>query len=280
MRSFWNLFRFELAKATRARLTWVTLLLPVVLAATSVWLSELARRAQALASPDVAGIESAYQGFSRGASNGFILGGILLLFYSSMILASEGNLRTWKTIMLRAHTRIAWIAGKLGLLLLLSLGLLVLVTGSAFLAAAAIAPYGSIAEEGYVIYESAFMAQSSLLAIALVVPPLVALAAFGLMVSTLTDHTGIAASGCIGSYVFLEALKSSVGGGRVYLFNTFMPSLLDTSYFQALRGFAEGMSDAGWPPDLFVFNVATPLLSALVFTSVAAVIFGRRDFVV
>jgi ABC-type transport system involved in multi-copper enzyme maturation permease subunit len=280
MRRFWTLFRFELAKAVRARLTWVTLLLPVVLSAVSVWLSELARRAQALATPDVVGIESAYQGFSRGASNGFILGGILLLFYSSMLLASEGNLRTWKTIMLRAHTRLEWVAGKFALMLLMSVGLLLLVTASSFLAAALVAPYGAIAEEGYVIYEAAFMAESSLLAVALVVPPLVALSAFGLMVSTLTDHTGIAASGCIGSYVFLEALKTSVGGGRIYLFNTFMPSLLDTSYFQALRGFAEGMSDAGWAPDLVVFNIATPLVSALVFTGVAAVVFGRRDFVV
>jgi ABC-type transport system involved in multi-copper enzyme maturation permease subunit len=275
-----NLFGFELAKAVRTRLTWVALLLPSVLAVASVWLSELARRAQAMATPDVAGIESAYQSFSRGASNGFILGGILLLFYASMLLAGEGNLRTWKTIMLRAHTRVEWIAGKLLLLLLLSVGLLVLVTGSALAAAALVAPYGDISEEGYVIYESAFMAQSTLTAVALVVPPLVALAAFGLMVSTLTDHTGIAASGCIGSYVFLEAMKSSIGGGRVYLFNTFMPSLLDTSYFQALRGFADGMSDAGWSPELFVFNIATPLVSAVVFTAVAAVTFGRRDFLV
>jgi len=160
MPRFLTVLRFELAKALRSRLTWVTLFLPVVLAIASVWLSELARRAQAMAAPDIAGIESAYQSFSRGASNGFILGGILLLFYSSMLLASEGNLCTWKTIMLRAHTRLEWIAGKLMLLLLLSLALLALVTGASAAAASLVAPFGAIAEEGYVIYEAAFMAET------------------------------------------------------------------------------------------------------------------------
>ena len=279
MRSFSRVFSFEMAKALRTRLTWVTLGLPALLAMFSVWISELVQRATEIAG-GVEGISSAYLSFSRGASNGFILGGILLLFYSSMLIANEGHLRTFKTIMLRAHGRLEWVFGKFALLLVLALGVLVAVSGSALLAGALVADYGDIAEEGYVIYHAAFMQQSSLQAVALVVPPLIALAAFGLMVSTFTDHTGFATSGCIGAYIFLEASKTSLAGSRNYLFNTFMPSLLDTSYFHALRGFADGMSDTGWDSAQFVFNLATPLASALVFVAIAAVVFSRRDFAV
>ncbi len=273
-----RVFRFELSKALHSRLTWVTLALPGLLAVFSVWISEFARRADDLSDTGIEGITSAYLSFSRGASNGFILGGILLLFYSSMIMANEGNLRTFKTILLRPHSRLEWIFGKFALLLVLAVGLLVVVSSSALTAGALVADYGDIAEEGYVIYRSGFMAESSLTAVALVGPPLVALAAFGLMVSTLSDHTGIATSGCIGAYVFLEASKTSLGGTGSYLFNSFMPSLLDTSYFQALRGFANGMSDTGWESGLFVFNIVTPLASAVIFVTVAGLVFSRRDF--
>lgn len=279
MRRFAHVLRFELGKALRTRLTWVTVLLPAALTVVSVWIGEWIRGFEAL-SRETEGISSAYVGFSRGASNGFILGAILLLFYSSMLIANEGNLRTFKTILLRPHTRLEWVGAKFVLLLLLGAALLASVVGSGLLSAWILADFADIAEEGYVIYQASFMADESVRAVLLVVPPLVAVCAFGLMVSTLTDHTGIAASACIGAYVFLEALKSSVSDARLYLFNSFMPSLLDTSYFHELRGFADGLSDAGVQAGWVTFNLATPLVSALLFLCVAALVFGRRDVAV
>ena len=279
MRRFGQVLRFELGKALRTRLTWVTLGLPAVLTVVSVWIGELVRRAEQMQS-QVERISSAYVGFSQGASNGLVLGAILLLFYSSMLIANEGHLRTFKTLLLRAHGRLEWVGAKFALLLILGLALLVSVVGSGALAAAWFGDFADIAEEGYVIYQASFMADESVRAVLLVLPPLVALGAFGLMVSTLTDHTGIATSACIGAYVFLEAVKSTASGARLYLFNSFMPSLLDTSYFAALRGFADGLSDAGVEAGWVTFNLLTPLVSALLFLAVAAAVFGRRDFAV
>jgi hypothetical protein len=138
----------------------------------------------------------------------------------------------------------------------------------------------AIAEEGYVIFDADVMRTQSALALLLVVPPLFALVAFGLMVSAFTDHTGIAAGGCIGAYFVLEVLKGSLADSRVYLFNSFMPSLLDTSYLEALRGFANGMSDTGWESSLYWFNLWTPLLWAVVCVAATLYRFGRRDFAV
>jgi len=281
MRRFGRVLSFEIDKALRSRLTWVTLMLPAILTFVSVWIGEWVRRAEQIAeSGDVERIASAYLGFSRGVGNGLVLGAIFLLFYSSMAIANEGNLRTFKTILLRAHTRLEWVFAKFGLLLLIGLGLLCVVVITGLASAALFGDYVAIAEEGYVFYEAGFMADESVRAVLLVIPPLIALAAFGLMVSTFTDHTGIATSACIGAYVFLEALKSSSSSARQYLFNTFMPSLLDTSYFVALTGFAEGNSDAAFEAGWVGFNLLTPLVSAALFLIVASVAFGRRDVVV
>jgi ABC-type transport system involved in multi-copper enzyme maturation permease subunit len=277
---FLRSLRFEAGKAIRARLTWVTLLLPALLTVISVWISEWVRRAQQLTGAEVEGIQSAFAPFSRGTSNGFVLGGILLLFYASMIVANEGTLRTFKITLLRPHARLELLGAKLTLLLLLALALVVCVVASGLGAAALVADYVDIAEEGFVLYTTDFMVQESLRAVLLVLPALAALAAFGLMVSTFSDHTGIAASGCIGAYIFLEALKGTLANARHYLFNSFMPSLLDESYFAALRGFADGLSDVAWEPQWFTLGIVTPLVSALLFATVAAWSFGRRDFLV
>lgn len=278
-RSFAAILGFELSKALRSRLTWVTLLLPVALTLLSVAWDQATRGVGSAGASGASTPPSAYVGFARAASNGITLGGLLLLLYSSMLVASEGHWRTFKTIMLRPHRRIEWIAGKFALLFLLSIVLLACVMTAAFLAARMSGRYGDIAEEGYVIFEAAFMRRSSLAAIALAVGPLVALAAFGLMFSTMTDHTGIATSASLGAYFVLEMAKSSTNGGRNFFFNTFVPSLSDTSYFQALRGFAQGLSDTGWEDITFRYNVGTPVASAALFLAIAALIFCRRDFI-
>lgn len=279
-RSFFSVLGFEISKAVRAKLTWVTVLLPVVLTLLSVWWDHISRGLASITKGGgaAATAPSAYLIFARASSSGITLGAILLLLYASMIVANEGHWRTFKTIMLRPHRRIEWIAGKFALLLLLAAAIILAVTGTAYFAAHASGQFGDIAEEGYVIFDAAFMRRSTLQAIALAAGPLVALAAFGLMFSTMTDHTGIATSGCLGSYIVLEMLKSSMSDGRKYLFNSFVPSLTDTSYFQALRGFAQGLSDTGWEKQAFYYNVGTPIVWAVVLFLIAAIIFWRRDF--
>lgn len=277
MNSYRLILRFEIRKALQSRLTWIALALPALLTVISAWMAEMTRHARS-AESTIEGIDSAFLAFSRGASNGFVLGGILLLVYASMIVANEGALQTFKTIMLRAHPRSSWILAKFSLLTFLALGILVAVVVSGLLAGAFFADFGAIAEEGYVIFDADFMRRASWHAVVLVIPPLLALAAFGLMISTLTDHTGIASAGCVGAYIFLEATKSSLGEPRNFLFNTFMPSLIDTSYFQALRGFANGMSDTGWEPEMFWYAVLTPLGSAFAFLAIALLVFERREF--
>jgi ABC-type transport system involved in multi-copper enzyme maturation permease subunit len=280
MSRFLRVLRFELGKAVRARLTWVTLLLPALLTVVSVVISELVRRAEVITGAEVEGIRSAFAPFSRGSSNGFVLGGILLLFYASMSVANEGSLRTFKVALLRPQTRLEFLGAKLALLLLLALALAGAVIGSGLGAGALVSDYVDIAEEGFVLYTADFMTHESVRAVLLILPALLALSTFGLMVSTFSDHTGIATSACIGAYIFLEALKGTLANARHYLFNAYMPSLLDDSYFKALRGFADGLSDVAWEPQWFVLGVVTPCVSALLFAGVATWVFGRRDFLV
>jgi ABC-type transport system involved in multi-copper enzyme maturation permease subunit len=269
--------RFELGKALRMRATWITLGLPPLLAAGAAAASHFAQRAE-LAERGSAAISSAFVPFARGASSGLVLGAVLLLFYASGLFANEGSLRTYKTLLVRPHARGAWVLAKLALALGMALALLVAVALAAGASAAALGDYTDIAEEGYVIYAAGWMREQSLWALLLAAPPLLALAALGLWVSALTDHGGIAAAASIGSYMVLEVLKDSLSGMRPWLFNSFAPSLLDTSYLEALRGFASGMSDAGWESALFGYNLVTPLVWAALFAALTWLRFARREF--
>lgn len=278
LRSLFAVVRFEAGKAIRARITWVTLLLPSVVAALSVWADSVTRRVQSAIGDDAQLVPSAYLSFTKGAGSGLVLGGIMLLLYSSMIMANEGHWRTFKVIMLRPHRRWIWIVGKYKVLCWIGFSMAALVALTAFGAGAIVGDYTDIAEEGYVIFEARFLATETLKAFALVAPPLLALAAFGLMFSTFTDHTGIAASATLGAYIVLETAKEGMRDSRNYLFNTFMPSLLDTSYFKEVKGFADGMSDSGWDAAVFKYNIATPLVAALIFFLIASIVFQRRNF--
>jgi ABC-type transport system involved in multi-copper enzyme maturation permease subunit len=280
LRSYGRVLRFELGKAVHTRLTWAILVLPAALAVLSTLIGDLARQAANAASPGLDSVDTAFAGFALGAQNGLILASVLILFYASMLFANEGSQRTFKTIMLRPHRRGTWVAAKLTLLWVLAAMVLVTVVASALATAGSVADYVAAAEEGYVYYEAAELSREAMWAVVLVVPPLLALAAFGLMISALFDHAGLATGTCLGGYVFLEAIKSSTAGARPYMFNSFLPSLLDTSYFAELREFADGVSTAGWETGYVMYNVATPLVSAALFAAVAAVCFRRREFAV
>lgn len=279
IRRFTSVVRFEVSKAIAAKSTWVTIALPALLAALTVWWNHAARTLRSAVGEGVEAPASAFLGFAKGASNGFVLGGILLLLYASMLFSNEGGWQTYKTIILRPHRRIEWVAGKFALLLIVIAMLCVSVCTTALALSGALGDYTAIEEEGFVFLEASEMRHETLKALALAVPPMIAVAAFGLMISTMTDHTGVAASAALGTYVILETAKESMEEGRLYLFNSFMPSLIDRSYFDVLRKLAEGYLDEPWEENVLQFAIATPLISAGVFLVVAAVIFGRRNFV-
>lgn len=274
-----SVFRFEAAKAARSRMTWVILILPALAAAATVWFGATVERVAQAMNDAPAVAPSAYLSLARGASNGFTLGSALLLLYASMLMANEGHWRTFKTIMIRPHRRWEWTVAKFALLLTVMAAMIALVGLAAYGSAAATGKFGDIAEEGYVYFEAPFMRAAAWRAFGLLVPPLVAVCAFGLMISTMTDHPGVAAGGAMGGLIALETVKGSLAPERqVYLFNTYLPSLLDKSYFQALKGFAGGMSDTGWEVAMIHHNELVPLVWAAAMLTVALVVFQRRDF--
>lgn len=279
-RSLLVVTRFEMAKALRARLTWATLLLPAVVAAASASWVGVGARARAALSGDELVAPSAFLSFVSGVRSGFVLGGMLLLVYAAMIVSNEGNWRTFKTILARPHGRIPWIAGKYLTLLALGLAMATAISLASFAVSAWTGTFGDIAEDGYVIFEAAVLREETRKALLLTLGPLAALAAFGLLVSTLTDHAGIAAIAAVGGHIVLETVKDSSEGARMYLFNSFLPSLVDTSYLQAVKGIADGMSDTQWEPAALAFNQWTPVASAAVFLVLACTVFSRRNFAV
>jgi len=287
MRSFLTILRFEAAKAARSRAAWVALLAPIALAACIAAWDQVDRRARLASGESREVITSAYASLAVGASRGLSLGAVFLLFFSSLIVSNEGAWGTLKTIALRPHSRAAWLAGKFALPAAMAVAMTLGVAAAAAIAAALagdytdIIEYGALASEGYPFEKAEVVRREAWAALGLAIPAMLALAAFGFMFSTMTDHTGAAAGSAFAAFVALETVKGAVGSRSAFMFNRFAPSLDDGSYFHVLRGFAEGMSDAGvaWRDDeLTRCALATPAVSAAAFLLVAAIVFGRRDF--
>lgn len=277
---FLSVLRFEMAKAFAAKATWITIALPTLLAIFTVLWGHGQQNLEAALAGEEQESFSAFFIFARSAGAGYVLGGIMLLLYSSMLFANEGSWKTYKTIMLSPHGRIEWLGGKFALLMLLVFAILVCVATAAGVLSAVLGDFTAIEEEGFVFLEASEMRGETYKALALALPPMIALAAFGLMFSTMTDHPGIAASATLGGYMILETAKESMDEQSVYLFNNFMPSLIDNSYFGVLRNFAQGYLDEPWEEHMLPFAIATPMISAAVFLLIAGFVFGRRDFLV
>lgn len=278
IRSYLTVLRFEVSKAIASRGSWVAIVFPAVLAAlTAAWVY-VQRGVESALTDEFMGAPSAFAAFSRGAGSGFVLGAIMILLYSSMIFSNEGGWKTYKVTMLRPCHRLDWVAAKMTLLGAMVAALIISVSLAAWAVSASLGDFAAIEEEGFVFLEAREMRRETLLAIALTAPPLLALAAFGMTVSTFTDHAGVAASTALGIFIVLETAKESMDQGRLFLFNTFLPSLIDRSYFDVLKKLAQGYLDEPWEDGVMIYAVLTPLITTGVCLLIASAVFGRREF--
>ncbi|GEM_PF-4311652 len=278
-RSLARLLRFELAKAARSRLIWVVTLVPAFWCLPVLGWEAIAGRFQLSGTSAGGSPASAFRLFARAAGDGMTLGGMLLMLTASLMVAQEGSWRTFRTVLTRPHRPATWLLAKFLTLLALAGAIIGGVSLVALAGAGAMADFTGVVEEGWEFYSRGEMIHHAWLAVGLTAPPLVTLAALGTLCSTLTDHPGLAAGGGFATFIALETAKAALEADqRRFLFNAFTPSVLDTSYFAVLGGYAEGLSDAGWPSEMILYNIVSPSAWTLLFLGVAFVIFTRREF--
>jgi ABC-2 type transport system permease protein len=274
----WTLVGVEIRKARAQKMTFVALLLPALyafLAGGGMRLLEGAQRVRGR--PAAPG--NGHLCLATAATQALFFGLLFLIQIAALSIAGEVSSGTMKTLVTRPFRRERIVAAKGLSLLGLLLALVLLVGGAAWLSGRVFYGYAEITDrvfKDYVIHSKGRMDAEALRAFLLALLPMASTALFALLISAVAPGPGAAVGRAFGGFLALLLAKGFSRTLQLYLFSAYAPTLLDTSYFRELKGFAEGLSDAGWPDRTTILAVAVPLGSLAVFWSAAALVFRRK----
>jgi ABC-2 type transport system permease protein len=281
---FYRCLRAEATKLWRQRLPWVGLVLVVVVTAFAAWINaEMATDSHGAAALP----RNAFRFFAIGLRYGFAMSVFFLVLTAGLAVAGESGQGTLKMVLVRPVRRSEVLLAKAGVVGQYAAVLLLVVAVTAALVGGAVtqSDFGDVIdpqyddpENPYVYVEAGDMWGHLLLALGLLVLPLLAAGMLGLTVSVLLENPGIASGTAVIVFLALEIIAGFFAGRPAarYFFNHYMPTFSDDSYVAILRGNAEGMSDAIWPEDLWVWNLACPALTMVVLLTVSLIVFRRK----
>ncbi|MBN2490660.1 MAG: ABC transporter permease [Planctomycetes bacterium] len=283
MRLLWCL-RAEMTKLWRQRLPWVGLGLAVGVAVLAAWMN-------AEVVPELRGAaavpRNAFRFFAIGLRYGIAMGGFFLVLVAGLMVAAETGQGTLKMVLVRPVKRTEVFLAKVLTVFQYALVLLLAVSLSAALVAGACpgSDFGAVIDPEYAdplhpyIYSDAAEMWGHLLrAVALLVLPLAAAAVVGLTVSVLVENPGVASGTAVVAFLGLEIVKVFLERRPAlqYLFNNYLPSIVDNSYVRVLQGASEGLTDAFWPAGLWWWNVWVPLGTAGALLIGSLLLFERK----
>jgi ABC-2 type transport system permease protein len=277
-------FRAELTKLWRQRLPWVGLGLAIGVTALAAWMNaEVVPELQGAAAVP----RNAFRFFAIGLRYGIAMGGFFLVLVAGLMVSAETGQGTLKMVLVRPVHRSEVFLAKVLTVFQYALVLLLAVSLTAALVAGACpgSDFGAVIDPQYsdpanpYVYTGAEEMWGHLFrAVALLILPLLAAGAVGITVSVLFENPGVASGTAVVSFLGLEIVKVFLERRAAlrYLFNNYLPSIVDNSYVCVLRGTAEGLSDALWPAGLWWWNVGVPLVTAAVLLVASLILFCRK----
>ena len=269
-----TLTAIELGKMARQRFALTTFLLPLGVAVLLPQVSSTFA-------------ETAEQGFhvlARTLELSLLVACYLILLHASVSVAAERHDRTLRNLLVMpvGRTELAlsrWLALELGMLFLVAV-----LVAAAYVSTATRFEFGDIYGEAIEpLAEALELRHFTLMALAFLVLPLVALVSVGFLVSVISGTAATAAGLGLGIFFFLDIGKSILPGSsplRLYFFNYYLPTLFDrSSYLHGVTAYAEGRGDVLWMDDApeHLFALLAPLVTAGVCVGAAALVFSRRD---
>lgn len=243
--------------------------------------------------------------FSRACLNGLQLGAIFLLIFSSMTIASESSTGTLRMILTKPFRRGEFILTKLIVLIILTLGIMLLVGLLTFILVGQFYGFGNVIEPSlspdeapYEYVTKTVMLRYSIYSLILTLLPLIAIALFGLFISTLIENVGVAVGLSILVYLLLDYLIGGLAEWMApYLFNHY-----NTFYFSTLADLSQGILTEIWhfqaiDTVLGLKDTKTPLITtakqwviiksiiipigySILFLITSLIIFRRKDVLV
>jgi len=230
---------------------------------------------------------NAFRFFAIGLRFGVSMGIFILVLIAGLSLSAEAGQGTLKMVLVRPVHRTDLFLAKVLTLFLYALILLACVAGTGLVLAGSfqnsdfgpvVDPQYSDPENPYIYTEADEMWGHLFRAVGLLILPMLAAGALGLTVSILFENPGVASGTAVVSFLALEIMKMYLEGqiAARYLFNNYIPTFIDNSYVAILRGSAEGISDAIWPPGLWIWNLWVPAATLCVLLAFSLFIFLRK----
>lgn len=205
---------------------------------------------------------------------GNVLATILILLFSSLLLAGEDGSGTFRMVLTRPVRRSDVVLGKALLVVVVTAGAAIVVAGCGYLLGLVFGGYGPYVDVRYggVDYTAAVLTHIALITLALGVLPLLAAGCLGLLISSLFES---GTSALIGAMLVVFGTIASilfVPGSQRWNFGYYA-----YHYPHILEQFAKGLSEYRFDSGVVLPGIIVPTASALVFLIGALIIFGRRD---
>ncbi len=208
---------------------------------------------------------------------GLTLATFALLVASARSLAGDHESGLLRMSVTRSASRPALVLGRMLIAPLAVLGALVAAGFGAWLVARSNLDFGPLVEDGYELLSGEELWDEVQRAVLATLPALLAVWAFGLLISSSSRSAVGAVAGALVLFVIYDLLKDSLGpDGKYFIFATYAPSLVDTSALGEAAGVVRGYSDSGFPDDLYAMANRLPWLGALLGVAAAILVLRRR----
>jgi ABC-2 type transport system permease protein len=227
--------------------------------------------------PDTLSNFNGYFVSMAAAKTGFIVASFLVLIFASTSLAGEATHGTLKLVLVRPVSRTSFLLAKIVMLLAFVLTLTVAIGATGWLLGLG-KGYGDLVEQDLMgnAYTSAIsetLGWRPLIAVGLALPSLIATAALGLLVSTLTDSASTAATTAFLVYLPLTAAAEVflTNEQQLYLFTHHITRAVDRASELALA------QSVRWDVSIVTAGLIVPLVTAALLFAAALLVFRRRN---
>jgi hypothetical protein len=278
----WRIFSAEFYRLRRSRITWLAALFVFLIPALRVFAARLsgsaARLAAAREGRELLGLEEGrgWAPLVEGWRAGLALGALLILIHGARTIAWDRERGILRLAATRTAGRSAQLFGRALLGPVLVLSVVILSGLGAWLAANHWFEFGPLIEDDYLILTAGELHSELRFALLAALPPLLAVHAFGLLVSTISRGATIAVACSVALFLAFDLFKESLGDDRWWVFASYSPSFIDTSAMREMVGVAHGYSDAGFTAALMRMNLMVPWPQIALLLLAAAWILSRR----
>lgn len=279
-----RVLRAELGRTLTSWAAWFGILLIVFIPMLWVWVGTVADRAERIQRMAEGRM---YLGLSEGTGWSTMVDGwrpalmiatALLLVQTARSVAGDRESGVLRLAVTRSASRSGAIVGRALLGPLITLGMVLISGLSAYLAASfAGGDFGDLVEDGDMIFSAGEVMEELRRSMLPVVLGMMAVHAFGLMISSLSRGPVIALASSLASLLLWDIFKEDVGDQRWLVFASHAPTFADGSGMRELAGFSRGMSDAGMPEAVFRMGAMLSPAEAVLFVLIACLAVQRRS---